>query len=72
MRVVIKGKVNWLWRAIDSQGQVLDILIQKRRNAKAAKKLMLKLLRKQGFIPRVIITDKLQSYDSAFREIGFE
>ena len=49
---------------------MLDILIQKRRNAKAAKRLMLKLLRKQGFAPRVIITDKLKSYGAAFREMG--
>ncbi|MEL6494551.1 MAG: IS6 family transposase [Cyanobacteria bacterium J06623_7] len=43
VRVVIKGEVHWLWRAVDSHGQVLDILIQKRRNAKAAKRLMVKL-----------------------------
>ena len=48
----------------------MDILIQKRRNAKAAKRLMLKLLKKQGFYPRVIITDKLKSYGAAFREMG--
>jgi len=70
VRVVIKGEVHWLWRAVDSQGQVLDILIQKRRNTKAAKRLMLKLLKKQGFAPRVIITDKLKSYGAAFREMG--
>ena len=46
----------------------MDILIQKRRNAKAAKRLMLKLLKKQGFYPRVMITDKLKSYGAAFRE----
>ena len=45
-------------------------MIQKRRNAKAAKRLMLKLLKKQGFYPRVIITDKLKSYGDAFREMG--
>ncbi len=70
MRVIIRGEVHWLWRAVDCQGQVLDILIQKRRNAKAAKRLMVKLLKKQGFAPRVFITDKLKSYGAAFRQMG--
>lgn len=69
---MIKGEEHWLWRAVDSQGQVLDILIQKRRDAQAAKNLMLKLLQKQGFIPRVIVTDKLKSYGAAFREMGLD
>ena len=47
VRIVIKGVVHWLWRAVDSEGQVLDILIQKRRNKKAAKRLLKKLLKKQ-------------------------
>ena len=70
VRIVIKGEVHWLWRAVDEEGIVLDILIQKRRNAKAAKRLMKKLLKKEGFAPRVIITDKLKSYGAAFREMG--
>ena len=55
---------------MDDEGIVLDILIQKRRNTKAAKRLMKKLLKKEGFAPRVIITDKLKSYGAAFREMG--
>ncbi len=69
VRVMIKGEEHWLWRAVDSQGQVLDILIQKRRDAQAAERLMLRLLKKQGFTPRVIVTDKLKSYGAAFREM---
>lgn len=70
VRVKIRGQIYRLWRAVDSEGKVLDILIQKRRNTKAAKRLMKKLLKKSGFAPRVIITDKLKSYGAAFREIG--
>ena len=70
VRVKISGQVYWLWRAVDDEGIVLDILIQKRRNTKAAKRLMKKLLKKEGFAPRVIITDKLKSYGAAFREMG--
>ena len=72
MRIKINGKVYWLWRGVDSKGQVLDILIQKRRNTKAAKRLMKKLLKKQGFAPRVVVTDKLKSYGAAFREMGLD
>ncbi|MEL6442360.1 MAG: IS6 family transposase [Cyanobacteria bacterium J06621_8] len=72
VRVMIKGEEHWLWRAVDSQGQVLDILIQKRRDAGAAKNLMLRLLQKQGLIPRVIVTDKLKSYSAAFKEMGLD
>lgn len=69
MVVSIKGKKHWLWRAIDADGYVLDALIQSRRNKKAALKLMRKLLKDQGIRPRVMITDKLKSYDAAKREI---
>ena len=55
---------------MDSEGEVLDFLIQPKRNKAAALKLMRKLLKKQGFAPRVVVTDKLQSYASAFRELG--
>jgi putative transposase len=58
-----------LWRAVDQHGAVLDILVQSRRNAKAAKRLLRKLLKKQGTAPRVMITDKLASYGAAKREI---
>ena len=70
MAVVIGGKPFWLWRAVDSEGEVLDLLVQRRRNKAAAAKLMRKLLKKQGFPPYVIITDKLRSYDAAKIEMG--
>lgn len=67
--VSIRGKKHWLWRAVDQDGFVLDVLVQSRRNAKAAKRLMRKLLKGQRAAPRVMITDKLRSYDAAKREI---
>lgn len=69
MVVTIAGNKQWLWRAVDQNGFVLDVLVQSRRNAKAAKRLMRKLLKKQGHAPRVMITDKLGSYAVAGREI---
>ena len=59
----------YLWRAVDSEGEVLDILVQSRRNRKAALKLMRKLLKKQGFVPDAFVTDKLPSYSSALKEL---
>jgi len=70
MVIVIRGKKHWLWRAVDNEGTVLDFLVQSRRNAKAAKKLMRSLLKKHGFAPMLIVTDKLWSYHAAFRELG--
>jgi putative transposase len=67
--ISIAGTKHWLWRAVDQHGAVLDILVQSRRNAKAAKRLLRKLLKKQGTAPRVMITDKLASYGAAKREI---
>lgn len=67
--VSIRGKKHWLWRAVDQDGFVLEVLVQSRRNAKAAKRLMRKLLKGQGHAPRVLITDQLRSYDAAKREI---
>ena len=69
MRVEIKGEVFWLWRAVDEDGNVLDVLMQRRRNKAAAKKFMKKFLKKQGFAPRVMVTDKLKSYGAAKKEI---
>jgi putative transposase len=63
--ISIAGQKHWLWRAVDQHGVVLDILVQRRRNAKAAKRLLRKLLKKQGMAPRVMITDKLASYAAA-------
>ena len=59
--ITIRGKKHWLWRAIDANGDVLDILVQTRRNAKAAKRFFERLVAKFGE-PRVVITDKLRSY----------
>jgi putative transposase len=67
--VRIRGKLHYLWRAVDQHGNVLDVLVQSRRNAKAAKRLMRKLLKRQCRSPRVMITDKLPSYGAAKREI---
>ena len=66
----IGGARVFLWRAVDDEGEVLDILVQKRRNKAAAVKLMRKLLKKQGFAPEVIVTDKLRSYGAARTEMG--
>ena len=70
MAVVIGGKQSWLWRTVDSKGEVLDLLVQRRRNKAVAAKLMRRLLKKQGFPPDVIITDKLRFYDAAKIEMG--
>jgi putative transposase len=65
----IAGRKHWLWRAVDQHGVVLDILVQSRRNAKAARRLLRKLLKKHGIAPRVMITDKLASYAAAKRVV---
>jgi len=65
----IQGKLHYLWRAVDQNGHVLDILVQSRRNAKAAKRFFRKLLKSLQYAPRVIVTDKLQSYAAAKREV---
>ena len=70
MVVRINGKKQWLWRAVDNECEELDFLVQTRRNAKAARKLMKKLLKKYGFAPSRIVTDKLASYPAAFKAIG--
>jgi putative transposase len=65
----INGKLHYLWRAVDQHGNVLDILVQRRRNKQAAKKFFRKLLRGCQYVPRVIITDKLASYAAAKQEL---
>ena len=70
MVVTINGKRHWLGQEVDNAGEVLDFLVQARRNAKAAKKLMKKLLKKQGFVPVRIVTDRLRSYAASFRSLG--
>ena len=65
----INGRVHYLWRAVDQDGDVLDILVQSRRDKKAAQKFFRKLLKGLRYVPRVIITDKLKSYSAAKAEI---
>jgi putative transposase len=60
----------YLWRAVDSEGEVLDLLVQAKRDTKAALRLMRKLLKKQGCAPDELVTDKLGSYGAARRELG--
>ena len=64
------GRRMYLWRVIDQDGEVLDVLVQTKRNAKVARKLMRRLLKRQGFAPRTIITDKWRAYAAAIRELG--
>ncbi|OYR30963.1 IS6 family transposase [Brucella pseudogrignonensis] len=68
--ITIKGEHHILWRAVDQDGFVIDVLVQKRRNTTAAKRFMCKLLSAQGCAPRVMVTDKLRSYGAAKRAIG--
>jgi putative transposase len=70
MVVKIGGRKMWLWRAVDDEGEVLDMLVQKRRNAKAAYKLLRRLLRNQGIHPETVTTDGLASYRSAMKKLG--
>ena len=72
MFVSINGKVMYLWRAVDCEGEVLDVLVQSRRNKKAALKLMRKLLKLQGFVPTKVVTDKLPSYRAALEVLGMK
>jgi transposase-like protein len=69
MGVLIGGKQFWLWRAVDDEGEVLDLLVQRRRDKNAAVKLM-RMLKKQGFAPDVLVTDKLRSYGAAKAALG--
>jgi len=62
----------YLWRAVDAEGEVLDVLVQSKRNKHAALKLMRKLLKKYGFVPSRMITDHLRSYAAAARDLGIE
>ncbi|MFB7957640.1 IS6 family transposase [Streptomyces sp. NPDC056045] len=65
----INGELKYLWRAVDADGNVLDILVQDRRDTAAARRFFHKLLKKTCSVPRVIVTDKLRSYSAAHREI---
>ena len=65
--VTLNGRQQYLWRAVDEDGDVLDILVQSRRNRRAAVRFFRKLLKRQGGLPRRLITDKLRSYPAAHR-----
>ena len=68
----INGKMVYLWRAVDDEGTVLDVVVQKRRNAKAATRLLRKLLKNQGIKPTRIVTDRLGSYGAALKLLGLK
>jgi len=70
MVVRIGGERFYLWRAVDDEGEVLDVLVQRRRNRTAALKLMRRLLKKHGFAPKRVTTDRLRSYGAVFAELG--
>src|SRR5215212_1514136 len=67
--IKIAGVKHWLWRAVDQSGMVLDVLVQRRRDKRAAKRLLRKLLKRQGRAPRVMVTDKLPSYGAAKQDL---
>ena len=69
VEIRIAGEKHRLWRAVDRDGLVLDVLVQSRRDKKAAERLLRKLLKKQGRPPRVMVTDKLASYPAAKKEL---
>ncbi|MGW3746346.1 IS6 family transposase [Streptomyces sp. NPDC005146] len=67
--IKINGELKYLWRAVDQDGNVLDILVQNRRDKAAARRFFRKLLKKTRSVPRVVVTDKLRSYGAAHREV---
>ncbi len=69
MFVRVGGKQMYLWRAVDAEGEVLEVLLQAKRDTKAARKLMRKLLKKQGMVPDEWVTDKNPAYGAALREL---
>src|SRR5919202_5478491 len=69
VQLKINGHRHWLWRAVDQEGMVLDILVQARRNRKAAEHFLRRVLAGCGAPPRVIVTDKLASYPPAIRHV---
>jgi putative transposase len=70
--IKIDGRMIYLWRAVDAEGEVLDVLVQSKRNKHAALKLMRKLLKRYGSVPQNFVTDDLRSYGAAARELGIE
>ena len=69
MFIRIQGEQHYLWRAVDQDGAVLDILVQRRRDGGAAKRFFRRLLKGLQYVPRVLVTDKLRSYGVAKREL---
>ena len=67
--IQINGKQHYLWRAVDQDGEVVDVYLQARRDGAAAKRFFRRLLRSHGSEPRKIVTDKLRSYGVAHREL---
>jgi putative transposase len=68
----IDGQMVYLWRAVDGEGEVLDVLVQSKRDKHAPLKLMRKLLKKYAFVPERLVTDDLRSYGAAARDLGIE
>ena len=66
----IDGRLVYLWRAVDTEGEVLDVVVQSKRDKRAALKLLRKLLKKMAFVPDKLVTDDLRSYGAAARELG--
>ena len=66
--ITIRGKSHYLWRAVDQDGDVIDILVTKRRDRQAAKRFFRKALKRQGQAPWQLVTDKLRTYRAAHRE----
>lgn len=64
------GKIHYLWRAVDDEGEVLDVIVQPRRDRKAAVKLLRRLLKRQGHLPDAIVTDRLRSYGAALHDLA--
>ncbi len=67
--VKIRGKQHYLWRAVDQDGEVVDVFLQERRDGKAAKRFFKRLLNRHQGEPRKIVTDKWRSYGVAHREL---
>jgi putative transposase len=67
--IKINGELKYLWRAVDQDGNVLDILVQDRRDKAAARRFFRRLMKKTGTVPRVVVTDKLRSYGAAHRVV---
>jgi putative transposase len=68
----IDGRMVYLWRAVDAEGEILDVLVQSKRNERAALKLMRKLLRKYAVVPERMVTDDLRSYGAATLDLGID